>query len=47
MRQAVNILMLGGAKRVSMARMLKDAGSRMGLDVELFSYELTPEVIPI
>ena len=44
MRQAVNILMLGGAKRVSMARMLKDAGSRMGLDVVLFSYELTPEV---
>lgn len=44
MRQVVNILMLGGAKRVSMARMLKDAGSRMGLDVVLFSYELTPEV---
>lgn len=44
MRQAVNILMLGGAKRVSMARMLKDAGKRLGIDVVLFSYELTADV---
>ena len=44
MRQAVNILMLGGAKRVSMGRMLIEAGKALGLEVNLFSYELTPEV---
>lgn len=40
----LNILFLGGAKRVSFGRMLIDAGSRMGLDVKIFSYELTSEV---
>jgi len=44
MKQAVNILMLGGAKRVSMARMIKRAGTRLGMAVNLFSYELTSEV---
>lgn len=44
MRQAVNILFLGGAKRVSMARMFKQAAARMGLDAVIFSYELTTEV---
>ena len=44
MRQAVNILMLGGAKRVSVARMLKASGKQLGMDVELFSYELSREV---
>lgn len=44
MRKAVNILFLGGAKRVSMARMLKRAGGSLGLDVNLFSYELTMQV---
>lgn len=43
MRQAVNILFLGGAKRVSMARMFKESGARLGLDVNIFSYELSPE----
>lgn len=44
MKQAVNMLMLGGAKRVSMARMIKHAGTRLGMAVNLFSYELTTEV---
>ena len=44
MKQAVNILMLGGAKRVSMARMLKRAGNRLGMEVNLYSYELSSEV---
>lgn len=44
MRQAVNILFLGGAKRVSMGRMFIEAGASLGLDVVLFSYELTTEV---
>ena len=44
MRQAVNILFLGGAKRVSMARMFKKAAARMGLEAVIFSYELTSEV---
>lgn len=43
MRQAVNILFLGGAKRVSMARMFQASGERLGLDVNIFSYELSPE----
>ena len=42
----VNILMLGGAKRVSMGRMLIEAGRRMGLDVCLFSYELQ-KMVPV
>ncbi|MCH5245119.1 MAG: ATP-grasp domain-containing protein [Muribaculaceae bacterium] len=40
----LNILFLGGAKRVSIARMLKDAGSRLGTDVGIFSYELDTRV---
>ena len=44
MRQAVNILFLGGAKRVSMGRLFIEAGRRLGLEVGLFSYELSMEV---
>ena len=40
----VNILFLGGAKRVSMGRKFIEAGRRMGLDVRLYSYELSPYV---
>lgn len=36
--------MLGGARRVSMAQLLKRAGERIGYDVEIFSYELTEQV---
>lgn len=40
----VNILMLGGAKRVSMGQKLIEAGQRMGCDVKLVSYELERRV---
>jgi carbamoyl-phosphate synthase large subunit len=40
----LSILMLGGARRVSMAELLIESGKRMGYDVEILSYELTPEV---
>lgn len=46
MNLPLNILLLGGAKRVSMGRMLIDAGRRAGYDVSLFSYELD-EHVPI
>lgn len=36
--------MLGGAKRVSVARMLVEAGHRRGIEVEVYGYELSPEV---
>lgn len=36
----IRILFLGGAKRVSMARMLREAASRRGYALELLSYEL-------
>ncbi|MDD5870933.1 MAG: ATP-grasp domain-containing protein, partial [Bacteroidales bacterium] len=44
MSERVNVLMLGGAKRVSLARLLKSAGSRMGIDVGIVSYEIMPTV---
>ena len=40
----LNILFLGGAKRVSMARMFKDAAARAGIEAAIFSYELIREV---
>ena len=40
----LNILFLGGAKRVSMARMFKDAAARARLEAAIFSYELSREV---
>ncbi len=44
MRQVVNILFLGGAKRVAMGRLFIEAGRKLGLEVVLFSYELSAEV---
>ncbi|MDE6527417.1 MAG: ATP-grasp domain-containing protein, partial [Muribaculaceae bacterium] len=44
MRQAVNVMFLGGAKRVSMGRWFIEAGASLGLDVNLFSYELSAQV---
>lgn len=44
MNTNLNILLLGGAKRVSMARMLIDAGMRAGYNVKIFSYELESHV---
>lgn len=42
--QKLTILMLGGARRVSMAELLKRSGSRIGYDVEIVSYELIEQV---
>ena len=44
MRRRVNVLFLGGAKRVSFGNKLISAGERLGLDVKIYSYELEPEV---
>lgn len=40
----VNILFLGGAKRVSLAEHLISAGKSLGLEVKVFSYELIDKV---
>ncbi len=44
MSKPLNILLLGGAKRVAMARLLIQAAMRRGLDPRIFSYELRPQV---
>lgn len=38
------MLFLGGAKRVSFARKLIDAGARLGVEIRIFSYELHTNV---
>lgn len=38
------VLMLGGARRVSMAELLKRSGARIGYEVDIVSYELNEEV---
>jgi len=40
----VNILFLGGAKKVSLAERFIEAGRKLGLDVQIFSYELNKEI---
>lgn len=40
----LNVLFLGGAKRVSVANHLKNEGAKRGLDVSIFSYELDEQV---
>lgn len=40
----ITVLMLGGARRVSMAELLKDSGRRLGHEVQILSYELYAEV---
>lgn len=42
--QKLVVLMLGGARRVSMADLLKESGRRMGYEVEIVSYELSRQV---
>ena len=42
----INILFLGGAKRVSMARLFKAAAERLGLQTAIFSYEID-DVVPV
>jgi len=44
MRKEVNILFLGGAKRVSLAEHLIKAGQQREIQVQIFSYELNSEV---
>lgn len=43
-RRKLVVMMLGGARRVSLAELLKESGKRLGCDVELVSYELMAEV---
>lgn len=40
-KHIVNILFLGGAKRVSLAETFIESGKKLELDVNIFSYELT------
>lgn len=43
-RHKLTVLMLGGARRVSMAELLKESGRRLGYDVNIVSYELISQV---
>lgn len=43
-KREINVLFLGGAKRVSFGRKLIEAGRRMGIEVRIFSSELNAEV---
>ena len=40
----INIMMLGGARRVSMAELFKRSGERIGREVNIISYELLEQV---
>lgn len=40
----INIMMLGGARRVSMAELFKRSGERIGREVSIISYELIEQV---
>lgn len=44
MTNKITVLMLGGARRVSMADLLRASGRRLGQQVEIISYELMPQV---
>lgn len=43
-KQNLNILFLGGGRRVSLAELLKKSGRNIGCNVEIVSYELISEV---
>jgi carbamoyl-phosphate synthase large subunit len=42
--ETINILFLGGAKRISLAQRFISAGLKLKIDVKIFSYELNKEV---
>lgn len=42
--QHLTVLLLGGARRVSLAEILKRSGQRIGYKIEIVSYDLTEEV---
>nr|MDA3952402.1 ATP-grasp domain-containing protein [Bacteroidales bacterium] len=44
MKQSINILFLGGAKRLSLAERFIEAGKRLGKNINIFSYELDQNV---
>ncbi len=44
MNKSVGVLFLGGAKRVSMARKFKEAGKKLGVEVRIYSYEMSVRV---
>lgn len=44
--ERINILFLGGAKRVSMARMFKDSARRFCREAKIYSYEID-QIVPI
>ena len=44
MNQKLTVLMLGGARRVSLAETLMESGERLGYKVEIVSYELLEQV---
>lgn len=43
-KQELTILFLGGARRVSLAELLKRSGKRIGYDIKIVSYDLTDDV---
>lgn len=42
--QQLTIMLLGGARRVSLAQLLKRSGSRIGYKINIVSYDLTEEI---
>ena len=40
----MTILMLGGSRRVSMAKLLKESGKRLGYEIDIVAYELETRV---
>lgn len=44
MKQPLNVLMLGGAKRVSMARLFVETAAKMKYDARMYSFELGEDV---